>query len=175
MASVDRLRYSLVDPWVLIVSLSTRIVAGQHISSKVVLPSGAEVLCSIPGMWLRDCIDEWHRQNPGQMGATQMFFEVTAKATAPSETLADQSYSNHLAWNMGHEPGVVLAAAYTLNRQVCPHPEVVVDSQPPCNHGRTGQGEHAGGASSKAAPQARQNEAPPQENQGSFAANQNQD
>ena len=57
---------------------------------------------------------------------------------------------------MGHEPGVVLAAAYALNRQVCPHPKVVVDSQPPCNHGRTGQGEHTSGASSKAAPQARQ-------------------
>ena len=33
MASADRLRYSLVDPWpgVLIVSLSTCIVAGQRI------------------------------------------------------------------------------------------------------------------------------------------------
>ena len=100
-----------------------------------------------------------------------MFFEVTAKATAPSETLADQSYSNNLAWNVGHEPGVVSAAAYTLNRQACPRPKVVVDSQPPCNHGRAGQGEHTGGASSKVAPQARKNEAPLQENQGSFTTN----
>ena len=30
-------------------------------SGKVVLPSGAEVLCGIPGMWLHDRIDEWHR------------------------------------------------------------------------------------------------------------------
>ena len=104
-----------------------------------------------------------------------MFFEVTAKATAPSETLADQSYSNHPARNVGHEPGVVSAAAYALNRQARPRPEVVIDSQPPRNRGRAGQGEHADGASSKVAPQARQNEAPPQDNQGSFAANRNQD
>ena len=164
-----------MDPWVLIVLLSTCIAAGQHISGKVVLPSGAEVLRSVPGTWMRDHIDEWHCQNPGQMGAMQMFFEVTAKATAPSETLADQSYSNHLAWNVGHEPGMVLVAAYALNRQARPRPKVVVDSQPLRNHSCAGQGEHAGGASSKAAPQARQNEAPPQENQGSFTANRNQD
>ena len=36
-ASADQLRYYLVDPWVLIVSLSTRIaVVGQHISIQVV-------------------------------------------------------------------------------------------------------------------------------------------
>ena len=52
---------------------------------------------------------------------------------------------------------------------------MVVDSQPLRNRGRAGQGEHAGGASSKAAPQARQNEAPLQDNQGFFAANRNQD
>ena len=164
-----------MDPWVLIVLLSTCIAVGQHISGKVVLPSGAEVLHSVPGTWLRDHIDEWHRQNPGQMGAMQMFFEVTAKATAPLETLADQSYSNHLARNVGHEPGMVSVAAYALNRQAHPRPKVVVDSQPLRNHGHAGQGKHAGGASSKAAPQVRQNEAPPQENQGSFTANQNQD
>ena len=147
----------------------------SSVSSKVVLPSGAKVPHGIPGAWLRDRIDEWHRQNPGQMGAVQMLFEVTVKVTVPSETLADQSYSNHPAWNVGHEPGVVSAAAYALNRQARPCPEVVVDPQPPCNCGRAGQGEHTSGASSKVAPQARQNEAPPQENQGSFAANQNQD
>ena len=84
-------------------------------SSKVVLPSGAEVPRGIPGTWLRDHVDEWHCQNPGQMGAAQMFFEVTAKVTVPSETLADQSHSNHLAQNMGHKPGVVSAVAYALN------------------------------------------------------------
>ena len=84
-------------------------------SSKVVLPSGVEVPRGIPGMWLRDHVDEWHRQNPGQMGAAQMFFEVMAKVTVPSETLADQSHSNHLAQNVGHKPGVVSAVAYALN------------------------------------------------------------
>ena len=35
-ASADRLRYYLVDTWVLIVSLSTHIAVGQHISVQVV-------------------------------------------------------------------------------------------------------------------------------------------
>ena len=48
-------------------------------SSKVVLPSGAEVPHGIPGTGLRDCVNEWHRQNPGQMGAVQMFFEVVLR------------------------------------------------------------------------------------------------
>jgi hypothetical protein len=143
-------------------------------SGKVVLPSGAEVPRGIPGTWLRDRVDKWHCQNPGQMGAVQMFFEVTAKATAPSETAADQSYSNHPAWHVGREPGVVSAEAYALNRQQCPCPEVVINSQPPRNRGRAGQSEDASGGSGKAAPQARQNEGPPP-NQGSFAANRNQD
>ena len=144
-------------------------------SGKVVLPSGVEVPHGIPGTWLYDHIDEWHHQNPGQMGAAQMFFKVMAKVTAPSEILADQSYSNHPAWNVGHEPSVVLVAAYALNQQAHPHPKVVVDSQPLHNHGHVGQGEHTSSASSKAALQVRQNEAPPQENQGSFTVNQNQD
>ena len=109
------------------------------------------------------------------MGAAQMFFKVMAKVTAPSEILADQSYSNHPAWNVGHEPSVVSVAAYALNQQAHPHPKVVVDSQPLHNRGHAGQGEHTSSASSKAALQVRQNEAPPQENQGSFTVNQNQD
>ena len=105
-------------------------------SGKVVLPSGAEVPRGIPGTWLRDRIDEWHRQNPGQMGAAQMFFEVMAKATAPLETAATQSFPNHPVWHVGREPGVVSAEAYTLNRQQRPRPEVVIDSQPPRNRSR---------------------------------------
>jgi hypothetical protein len=143
-------------------------------SGKVVLPSGAEVPRGIPRTWLRDRVDKWHCQNPGQMGAVQMFFEVTAKATVPLETAADQSYSNHPARHVGREPGVVSAEAYALNRQQCPRPKVVINSQPPRNRGRAGQSEDASGGSGKAAPQARQNEGPPP-NQGSFAANRNQD
>ena len=50
---------------------------------KVVLPSEAMVPQSIQGAWLCNQVDEWHRQNPGQMTA-QMYVEVT---TAPTATV----------------------------------------------------------------------------------------
>jgi len=50
---------------------------------KVVLPSGAMVPCSITGNWLCDRVDEYHRQNPGQM-AVQMLFEVATFAICAS-------------------------------------------------------------------------------------------
>jgi len=39
---------------------------------KVILSSGAFVPRSIPGQWLRDRVDEWHRQNPGQLARAQL-------------------------------------------------------------------------------------------------------
>ena len=50
----------------------------------VILPSGAQVPRSIQGAWLRDRVEEWHRQNPRQM-AVQMYVEVMVAppATVP--------------------------------------------------------------------------------------------
>jgi len=50
-----------------------------------VLSSGAYIPRNIPGQWISDRVDEWHRRNPGQLvkgqlssntGATTLFFEV---------------------------------------------------------------------------------------------------
>jgi hypothetical protein len=38
--------------------------------NKVVLPNGSFVPRNVPGRWLADRIDEWHRQNPNQQGTT---------------------------------------------------------------------------------------------------------
>jgi hypothetical protein len=64
--------------------------------SKVVLPTGAQVPRSIQGQWLRDRVEEWHRQNPRQM-AVQMYVKVTAAlaATALSHDTAGQSYYSY--------------------------------------------------------------------------------
>jgi hypothetical protein len=48
--------------------------------SRVVLPSGVMVPCNIQGNWLRNCMDEWHQQNPRQT-ALQMILEVAAAQT----------------------------------------------------------------------------------------------
>jgi hypothetical protein len=52
---------------------------------KVVLPSGAMVLCNVPGNWLCNCMDEWHRQNPRQ-AALQMILEVAVVQTVTVPT-----------------------------------------------------------------------------------------
>ena len=42
---------------------------------KVVLPSRWFVQCDMPGRWLKDRIDEWHRHNPGHI-TTQMIYDL---------------------------------------------------------------------------------------------------
>src|SRR6266550_4696332 len=53
--------------------------------NKVILSSGTYIPCTIPGLWLKDRVDEWHKRNPGQLAADQLssntsptlFFGVT--------------------------------------------------------------------------------------------------
>ena len=63
---------------------------------KVILPTGAMVPRSIPRAWMHNHVEEWHRQNPGQM-ATQMYVEVMAApvVTAPLHAIVGQSYYGH--------------------------------------------------------------------------------
>jgi hypothetical protein len=93
---------------------------------KVVLPTGAMVPCSIPGAWMRDRIEEWHRQNPGQTAA-QMYVEVMAAptATAPSHATAGRSYYSYPVPNAEQRPGDLPAGVYALKQPLPPHPEVV--------------------------------------------------
>ena len=120
----------------------------RDVTGKVVLPSGAAVPKG-PGR-IRDRMEEWHRQNPGQMAA-QLFLEVTAPATAPTDEAADQSFSHPILYaeqNQRTEP----AGIYALNRHRL-RPEVVIDSQPPRSSGRAGRSNDAGDADGRAAPQ----------------------
>ena len=55
----------------------------RNFEGKVVLPSGAFVPHDIQGQYLRDRIDEWHRQHPNQLASGQLF---NAVISAPFET-----------------------------------------------------------------------------------------
>lgn len=127
---------------------------------RVVLPSGAMVPRSISGAWLRDRIDEYHRQNPGQMAA-QMLFEVAATATAPPNDAAGQSYHSYPARHASQYINENVARAYALRRPLPPRPEVVITTRPPRNSGRAGRGENAGGADSEDAPPVQREVEPP--------------
>ena len=139
---------------------------------KVVLPTGAQVPRSVPGAWMRDRVEEWHRQNPGQMAA-QMYVEVTAApaATAPPKTTAGQSYYSYPAPNVDQSSGGLPAGVYALKRPLPPRPEVVITTLPPHRRGHAGAGNNAGGGSSSAAPQRQQTEVPPPESQEASGAN----
>jgi hypothetical protein len=120
---------------------------------KVVLPTGAHVPRSITGAWLRDRVDEWHRQNPGQMAA-QMYCEVTAAppVSAPSYATAGQAYASCPAPSVAVRSGKTPAGVYALKRPLRPPPEVVITTLPPHRRGRVGPGNNPGGASSNATP-----------------------
>ena len=82
---------------------------------KVVLPSGAMVLRDVPGNWLRDHMDEWHRRNLGQM-ASQMILEVATAPTvsAPASESPGQSYMSYPAQATGQGPEVLQPGLYAL-------------------------------------------------------------
>ncbi|THH12907.1 hypothetical protein EW146_g7256 [Bondarzewia mesenterica] len=47
-----------------------------NLKGKVIISSGAFILRSIPGLWLKEHIDEWHRRNPGQIARGQLLLNV---------------------------------------------------------------------------------------------------
>src|SRR5208282_2084121 len=50
---------------------------------KVVLPTGAYVSRTVPGKWMRDRINEWHRQHPNQLAAATLIHTIDARLVFP--------------------------------------------------------------------------------------------
>jgi len=136
---------------------------------RVVLPSGAMVPRSISGAWLRDRVEEYHRQNPGQMAA-QMLFEIASLVNAPPNDAAGQSNNRYPTKQADQYYGEETARTYALRRPLPPRPEVVITTRPPRQSGRVGRGEHAGGAGNEV-PKVRREEAAPQEEPETSTAN----
>ncbi len=67
-----------------------------NVDGKVILPTGAFVPRYIPGRFLKDRIDEWHRRHPGQLAAASisygpMFNSVSAPCAAPPPLVSTYS------------------------------------------------------------------------------------
>ncbi|KAJ7732586.1 hypothetical protein DFH07DRAFT_871063 [Mycena maculata] len=60
----------------------------RNSDGRVVFPSGAFVPRSIPGKDLRTRLEEWHRQNPGQLAAAQLLVEMAVEQLSATPTLA---------------------------------------------------------------------------------------
>jgi hypothetical protein len=63
--------------------------------NKIVLPNGMFVPRAIPGIWIKERIDEWHRRNTPVATAAQMFYGVTT-ASAPSHAVAHQVITSNI-------------------------------------------------------------------------------
>src|ERR1019366_9258324 len=116
----------------------------RNTNGKVVLPHGEMVSRDAQGTWLRDRIDEWHRQNPGRM-AGQLFFvaATTRAATVPPSNAA------------------VPERAYARNQPPHFQPEVFSTQQPHRND-HAGQDERVDSTSNRAeVPRTQQKDMPP--------------
>ena len=134
---------------------------------KVVLPTGAHVPHSITGMWLHNHVDEWHRQNLGQMAA-QMYFEVTVAppVTAPCHATASQILENCPGPSVARRPGHMPAGIYALKWPFPPCPKVVITTLPLHKHGHAGPDNNPRGAVTTSPVSEEGNASPPKQDKG---------
>jgi len=62
----------------------------RNFEGKVILPSGAFVPRDIPGQYLRDRIDEWHKRNPNQLANGTLFNAVVSSTQPTIPTIKEQ-------------------------------------------------------------------------------------
>jgi hypothetical protein len=98
--------------------------------NRIVLPLGATVPRSITGAWLRDRIDEYHRLNPNQQGATQMLCEVTSTVTVATliQAEAEQPKQNKVT---RFEPELGQPGVYAYRKQSSSKGKAK-EAAPPC-------------------------------------------
>ncbi|EED82015.1 predicted protein [Postia placenta Mad-698-R] len=63
----------------------------RNTDGKIVLPNGSFCPRTIPGLTIRDRIDEWHRRNPAAPAAPTMLFEIDDRSTVQMFTLNTSS------------------------------------------------------------------------------------
>ena len=68
----------------------------RNADGKIVLPTGAFCPRFIPGRWLKDRINEWHRRNQGQISTSStMMYEVSRSQPRPSNQPVYTADSRH--------------------------------------------------------------------------------
>ena len=69
----------------------------RNIEGKVVLSTGAYVPREIPGTYLKERIDEWHRRNPGQLAAATLVHTIDKSLLYPPQPTYQLSSSERIA------------------------------------------------------------------------------
>jgi hypothetical protein len=60
----------------------------RNLEGKIVLPNGQYTLRSIPGRFIKDRIDEWHKRNPVKSTSSSLMYEVNTAATLSQTSVA---------------------------------------------------------------------------------------
>jgi hypothetical protein len=64
---------------------------------KIVLPNGQYTPRSIPGRYIKDRIDEWHKRNPVKSTSSSLMYEINPVATSSQTGVATNMVSTSLA------------------------------------------------------------------------------
>ncbi|SJL06608.1 uncharacterized protein ARMOST_09950 [Armillaria ostoyae] len=85
----------------------------HNIDGKIILSTGAWVPRNIQGTWLKDRIEEWHRQNPGQAGIINQLMNAIVE---PVPYLSQQC---SLPVNSDMEPQLLSAPVSSIDARQC--------------------------------------------------------
>jgi hypothetical protein len=60
----------------------------RNLEGKIVLPNGQYIPRSIPGQFIKDCIDEWHKRNPVKSTSSSLMYEINPVAMLSQTSVA---------------------------------------------------------------------------------------
>jgi hypothetical protein len=60
---------------------------------KIILPNGQFTLRSIPGQFIKDRIDEWHKRNPVKSTSSSLMYEINPVATSSQTSVSTNMVS----------------------------------------------------------------------------------
>jgi hypothetical protein len=65
----------------------------ENLEGKIVLPNGQYTPRSIPGRYIKDRIDEWHKHNPVKSTSSSLMYEINPVATSSQTSIATNMVS----------------------------------------------------------------------------------
>jgi hypothetical protein len=68
----------------------------RNLEGKIILPSGQYTPRSIPGRFIKDHINEWHKRNPVKSTSSSLMYEINPVATSSQTSVATNMVSTSL-------------------------------------------------------------------------------
>jgi hypothetical protein len=65
----------------------------RNLEKKIILPNRQYTTCSIPGWFIKDHIDEWHKHNPVKSTSSSLMYEINPVAMSSQTSIATNMVS----------------------------------------------------------------------------------